>query len=547
MRPVTSALRVGSGALALAATTLIDSYPAAATECRDASALSGNAIGAEIGAPQRLRQGDLHRLSIREVRRLGRSLFEAVWTPQEGGGRPFTNGVGGALADPGDPLLFPRNFNRVSAPDANACSGCHNLPFSGGGGDIVANVFVTAQRLDHATFDPADDATPRKGSTDEYGELVTLQTVGNSRATLGMFGAGFIELLAREMTADLRRMRDRLAPGEAASLRSKGVDFGTLARNPEGSYDTSAVLGLPRPSLVGEIPGLQVRPFHQVGNVVSLREFTNNAYNHHHGIQTAERFGAQADPDGDGFCNEMTKEEVTAVALWQATLRVPIQVVPRERERANAILLGEHLFDQIGCASCHIPELPLEDSTYSEPNPFNPPGNLQLDGGDPVIRVDLTSDQLPSPRLRARGGRVMVPAYTDLRLHDITTGPHDPNCEPLNQNAAGTDGFTAGNCRFLTKKLWGAGNEPPFFHHGQFTTLRRAILNHFGEAEQTRQNFEGLPSCGRDAVVEFLKSLQVGPAGTTSTTVDEDHAPRSWPPANRKQRLRQAMTACPLS
>ena len=168
-------------------------------------------------------------------------------------------------------------------------------------------------------------------------------------------------------------------------------------------------------------------------------------------------------------------------------------------------------------------------------------------GGDPVIRVDLTSDQLPSPRLRARGGAVAVPAYTDLRVHDITRGPGDPNCEPLDQNAAGTDGFTAGNCRFLTKKLWGAGNEPPFFHHGQFTTLRTAILNHFGAAEQERQNFEALPGCGSDAVVEFLKSLQVGPAGTASTTVDEDYQPRLWPPANRTQRLRQALAACPLS
>ena len=30
-----------------------------------------------------------------------------------------------------------------------------------------------------------------------------------------------------------------------------------------------------------------------------------------------------------------------------------------------------------------------------------------------------------------------------------------------------------GNCRFLTKRLWGAANEPPFFHHGLFTTLRQ--------------------------------------------------------------------------
>jgi hypothetical protein len=349
------------------------------------------------------------------------------------------------------------------------------------------------------------------------------------------------------MTADLRRIRDGVAPGAAAVLRSKGVDFGTLARNPDGSFDTSGVLGLPRPSLIGEPPGLEVRPFHQAGNVASLREFTNNAFNHHHGIQTVERFGADVDPDGDGFCNEMTEDEVTAATLWQATLRVPIRVIPREPERANSILLGEHLFDRIGCASCHVPELPLHDWTYTEPNPFNPPGNLQPDGDDPVIRVDLTSPRLPPPRLRPRAGSVMVPAFTDLRLHDITSGFDSPNCEPLDQNAAGTPGFTAGNCRFLTKKLWGAGNEPPFFHHGKLTTLRSAILNHFGEADHQRQRFEALPSCGRDALVEFLKSLQVGPAGSAALTVDENRAPRPWPPADRTRRLRQAMSACPLS
>jgi hypothetical protein len=30
---------------------------------------------------------------------------------------------------------------------------------------------------------------------------------------------------------------------------------------------------------------------HQAANVVSLREFTNNAFNQHHGMQSTERFG----------------------------------------------------------------------------------------------------------------------------------------------------------------------------------------------------------------------------------------------------------------
>ena len=40
-----------------------------------------------------------------------------------------------------------------------------------------------------------------------------------------MFGSGFIEMLARQMTADLQAIRDGLAPGGSAALMSKGVSF----------------------------------------------------------------------------------------------------------------------------------------------------------------------------------------------------------------------------------------------------------------------------------------------------------------------------------
>ena len=40
---------------------------------------------------------------------------------------------------------------------------------------------------------------------------------------------------------------------------------------------------------------------------MSIREFTNTAYNQHHGIQSTERFGRDTDPDGDGFTNELTR------------------------------------------------------------------------------------------------------------------------------------------------------------------------------------------------------------------------------------------------
>jgi hypothetical protein len=90
--------------------------------------------------------------------------------------------------------------------------------------------------------------------------------------------------------------------------------------------------------------------------------------------------------------------------------------------------------------------------------------------------------------------------------------------------------FRAGNAKFLTKKLWGCANEAPYFHHGRFTTLREAVLNHFGEADGTRLAFLSLDDYGRNCVIEFLKSLQVLPAGTEALVVDERMKPRNWPP-----------------
>lgn len=492
-------------------------------------------IGAERAVSRHLADGEEFQLPLLRLLRHGQQVFSANWTSQEGAGRPLTKGTGAPLADPSQPLLFPRNFNRVSAPDANSCAGCHNAPFgiAGGGGDIVANVFVLGQRFDDANFDHSD-STPTKGAVDERGEFVTLPDIANSRATLGMFGSGYIEMLARQMTAALQFVRNGLAPGQSAPLVAKGVSFGRLKRNPDGSWDTSQVEGLPAPSLASSgpssPPSLLLRPFHQAGAVISLRQFTNNAMNHHHGIQSTERFGMNTDPDGDGFVNELTRADVTAVTLFQATMGVPGRVIPRRPQIEAAIRNGEAKFRTSGCDTCHVPALPLDPqgSVFSEPNPYNPPGNLQP-GQAPVLAVDLNDWRLPSPRLGASAGVTRVPAFTDLKLHDITSGPDDPNQEPLDmQEPAGSPGFFAGNRKFVTRKLWGVANEPPYFHHGKFTTLREAVLAHAGEALAARQAFDALSDYDRDSVIEFLKSLQVLPPGVKARVVDEAYLPRTW-------------------
>jgi hypothetical protein len=491
-------------------------------------------IGREVGVTRHLRDGDEQRLSTARLLGHGQTLFAAVFTAQEGGGRPLSKGTGDPLTDPSSPLIFPRNFNRLSAMDANSCGSCHNVPFLGGGGHFTANAVLIGQRFDFITFDHAD-TIPLRGALDERGQPIILQSF-NSRATLGMFGSGFIEMLARQITEDLQAIRDAIRPGGSAALSSKGVEYGRLSRRSNGTWNVSRVEGIPASSLLttgaGDPPSLIIRPFHQSGTVISIREFTNNAFNHHLGIQSTERFGIGADPDGDGFEDELTRADVTAASLFQATLPVPGRVIPNDPVVERAVLTGEQRFGQIGCADCHRTSLPLEDRgwVFSEPNPFNPAGNLRP-GDAPPVSVDLTSNGLPGPRLKAKGGVLSVPAFTDLKLHDITTGAGDPNIDPLDMNQPrGSAAFFAGNSKFLTKKLWGLANEPPFFHHGLFATMREAILAHAGEAAGSSAAFADLSSYEQGAVIEFLKTLQVLPPGISSLVVDENGHAKRWPP-----------------
>jgi Di-haem oxidoreductase, putative peroxidase len=515
-------------------------------------------IGREVAIPVHLQDGEEFNTPISELIRYGAQLFSAKFTVQEGAGRPKSKGTGAPISDPSSPLVFPRNFNRLSSPDANSCSGCHNAPAPGAGGDRVTEVFVLAQRFDHLTFDHSDGITTR-GAADESGKLVTLDNATNDRKTIGMNGSGFVEMLARQMTAALQSERDATLPGRSTQLMSKGISFGILKHNLNGTWDTSRVQGLASPSLSStgtSPPSLIIRPLHQVGNVVSLRQFSNNAFNHHHGMQAEERFGPNVDADDDGISDELTVADLTAVSIFQATLAVPGRMIPNDPAVERANLRGEAVFHNIGCASCHA-SLPLTSNNnpglpgqpgwiYFEPNPYNPTTgpnspNLQLGPTNypvsaPALTVDLTSNILPLPRLRARAGVILVPVYTDLKLHDIsaTSNPAtDPECEPLDQNQpAGSPGFFAGNCKFITRKLWGFYNQGgAFMHHGKFTTAREAVEAHNGEALAQRLAFDALPADLQNDLIEFLKSLQVLPPGSKSLVIDEHGNPKDWPPS----------------
>lgn len=442
-------------------------------------------------------------LTLQELIDHGRLLFQARFNRLDGQGRPATTGTGAPrVAD--QPA-----FIRTSSPESNSCSGCHNQPSVGGAGDFVANVFVLAQALDPVTFSVSPEFS-------------------NERNTLGMNGSGAIEMLAREMTLALQAIGEEakvaaVATGEPVrrALVAKGVSFGFITAQANGKIDPSEIEGVDW--------DLIIKPFHQKGAVVSIREFTNNAMNHHHGMQSTERFGENTDPDQDGVFNELTTGDITALTIFQAALGVPGQNQSKYRKRRVAARDGEELFSQIGCANCHIPEMALDDPVYTEPNPFNPSGNLQF-AGEPVFAFDLTKDGI-KPHLEKRrkkdGGGATVRAFTDLKrwnLNDVELD-HFANEEVpqgMINGFADPDDFTIAPFprpteEFLTRKLWDAGNSDPYGHRGDLTTLTDAIFYHGGDGRTSRDNFMALSEADQAAIIEFLKTLQVLPEGSPAT------------------------------
>ncbi|NBC96069.1 MAG: hypothetical protein GVY27_06910 [Deinococcus-Thermus bacterium] len=453
--------------------------------------LAGSALaqtpGDERAVPVHLDHGEIAAgaLSIDDLIAAGERLFTARFTTQDGAGRPAATA---AEVPTRRRVADTPAFFRTSGPDANACAGCHVQPAVGGAGDFAMNVFVAPQDIEWDFETVAPDLSMERGTTH-------------------LFGAGLLELLAREMTAELHAIRaEALARARAtdaavtADLVTKGVSFGAITATPDGYLDVSAVAGVH--------PDLVVKPFGQKAVTISLRQFTVGGFNTHHGMQPDERFGARwtgvADFDADGHAGELTAGDITAATLFQAALPPPGRAWPEAPVLRDAAERGEALFAEIGCAACHRPALPLDSLVFTEPGPYNPAGTLRAQETDAIVAVDLAAlwgDVLP----RDDQGRWLVPAFTDLKRHVIADAER-----PFYANELITQNFVPRD-RFRTAPLWGVGSTAPYGHRGDVTTLDEAIRHHGGDGAAARQAYEALDPAERGAVIEFLKTLVIAP------------------------------------
>ena len=272
-----------------------------------------------------------------------------------------------------------------------------------------------------------------------------------------------------------------LDPGVMISPRIAPVTFGTglleaipeediLARSDPEDADRDGISG--RPNMVLDVAtGTNVLGrFGWKANQPTVEQQSAGAFLGDIGI-TSSYFPEENCVDTQTLCREapnggdpeVPDERLAKVTFYLQTLAVPAMRDVDEPE----VQQGARLFVTTGCSSCHTPR-------------------------------HETPEDYP---IRALADQVFFP-FTDLLLHDMGKGLADNR----------PDGLATGS-EWRTPPLWGIGlvevvnGHTTFLHDGRARNLEEAILWHGGEAEQARDNFMGLSSDEREALIRFLRSL----------------------------------------
>ncbi len=422
---------------------------------------------------------DRHNLGADGLFVVGDELFGYLFRPENGWGS------GGADRKAIDYTPSPRRIHQGAAggPDAFGCFSCHSKGGPDGAGTQTQNAFLRGD-----------------------GE----RTAGaDQRNAPHLLGVGPIACLAREMSAELQAeaaaARERAkAEGRRVeqALTTKGVSFGRIAADADGTLDSGAVEGVN--------PDLTIRPFGWKGHQATLRDMAEESLHIHQGllskrIQLAVRDGTLDpapygkgpwwDVDEDGVSLEIDAGMLTTVVGYLAQLEVPVIRPPRDPGLLDAWAAGRARFDEIGCAGCHVPTLELVDPKLDARQPAEP--------GQAAYVIDVAKDG-DGPKIEPRyAGRVttyLVHLFSDLKRHDMGAALATP--APQGTIPASV---------FLTRPLWGLAETAPYLHDGRAPTVHDAIVLHGGEAAAARDAYLALDEPARASVRVFLTSLSRAP------------------------------------
>ena len=422
--------------------------------------------------------------------------------------------------------LFQRKFAQAQGQGPNEGDGV---------GDLNTNIAIGAGLSDSCA---SCHSRPR-GSAGFGGNVVTRP---DSRDSPHLFGLGLKEMLADEITTDLRSTRDlaialakhRKKP-VALKLFSKGVQYGSVTGNPDGSVDTSKVAGVDT--------DLRVKPFFAEGSTISIREFVVGALHKEMGLEassdpdllTASAGGHVVTPSGmmlDGSRDKISPppppdqqngNEIDPALVDYLEFYLLNYFKPAHYQQNATTDHGRALFNKTGCSSCHIADMTIDhdrrvadvETSYDPVNGvFN---SLFATAGTLYHSKDDGSGQ-PSLKLALENSFVVKDIFTDFKRHNLGTNFFERNWDGTLQT------------EFLTRPLWGVGSTGPYGHDGRSVTLNDVILRHGGEALAARNAFVALNPNEQSSLLTFLNSLVLFPPDDTPSTLDPADPTKSYFP-----------------
>lgn len=256
-----------------------------------------------------------------------------------------------------------------------------------------------------------------------------------------VLGRGYLEAVA---DAELERVEaDQATRGDGIHGRIARVTFGS-APNPDPSFEHYQ----PGDPVYGRF-GVKAR-------VATLDDFTADALQGDMGLTTPMRPAELPNPDGladdDRAGVDLDQEHIERIAFYVRRIAIPRRALPGG---------GAALFQQVGCATCHVPTL--------------------------HTRADYPIPQLAD---------IDAPIYSDLLLHDMGDALSD----------AMTDG-NASSREWRTAPLIGLRFARTYLHDGRAHSVEEAIAAHAGQGAASAAAFAALPAADHQLLLAFVEAL----------------------------------------